>query len=182
MEHRPTAVARSASAFLTGQGSGFGRAGGQARLVGALLALAALAWAATGLRMAGMDAGPGTNPGALGFFISTWVVMTAAMMLPAVAPMVLAYRDLQHERRGHRAGAHTGEAGRLPRRLGCGRTPGLCAARGRVSAGAAHLRDRAELPFRARGHPPGASRRPGPRRHAGRLLAAAAADGRLCDR
>jgi predicted metal-binding membrane protein len=58
--------------------------------------------------MVGMDGGPGTNPGAFGFFISTWVVMMAAMMLPAVMPMVLAYRDLQHERRGHRRSADTG--------------------------------------------------------------------------
>jgi hypothetical protein len=36
------------------------------------------------LRMGGMDAGPGTNPGALGFYISTWVVMMAAMMLPCL--------------------------------------------------------------------------------------------------
>jgi predicted metal-binding membrane protein len=49
--------------------------------------------------MAGMDAGPGTNPGALGFFLSTWVVMMAAMMLPAVTPMVRAYREIQNERR-----------------------------------------------------------------------------------
>jgi predicted metal-binding membrane protein len=79
----------------------FGRLGRQAPLVGALLALAGAAWAATGLRMAGMDGGPGTNPGALGFYISAWVVMMVAMMLPSITPMVLAYRDLEHERRGH---------------------------------------------------------------------------------
>jgi predicted metal-binding membrane protein len=63
--------------------------------------------------MAGMDAGPGTNPGALGFFISTWVVMMAAMMLPSITPMVLAYRALQHERRGHGASASPGDTGLL---------------------------------------------------------------------
>jgi predicted metal-binding membrane protein len=72
-------------------------------LAGALLTLAAAAWVATDLRMVGMDAGPGTNPGALGFFLSIWVVMMAAMMLPTVTPMVLAYRAVQHER--HRRGA-----------------------------------------------------------------------------
>jgi predicted metal-binding membrane protein len=61
--------------------------------------------------MAGMDAGPGTNLGALGFFLSTWVVMMAAMMLPAVMPMVLAYRAVQHERRGHGASANPGDTG-----------------------------------------------------------------------
>src|SRR6185503_5290208 len=41
-------------------------------IVGALIALAAVAWWATDLRMAGMDAGPGTDPGAFGFYITTW--------------------------------------------------------------------------------------------------------------
>ncbi len=88
-----------------------GRLGRQTALAGTLLTLAAAAWVATDLRMAGMDGGPGTNPGAPGFFISTWVVMMAAMMLPAVMPMVLAYRDLQHERRGHRRSASAGSTG-----------------------------------------------------------------------
>ncbi len=90
-----------------------GRLGRQMALAGALLALAAAAWVATALRMAGMDAGPGTNPGALGFFLSTWVVMMAAMMLPAVTPMVLAYRTVQHERRHHGAGANPGDTALL---------------------------------------------------------------------
>jgi hypothetical protein len=44
-------------------------------IVGTLVALAAVAWWATDLRMAGMDSGPGTDPGALGSYITTWVVM-----------------------------------------------------------------------------------------------------------
>jgi predicted metal-binding membrane protein len=40
-----------------------------------------------------MDAGPGTDPGSLGFYLSTWAVMMAAMMLPSAAPAVVAYRD-----------------------------------------------------------------------------------------
>jgi predicted metal-binding membrane protein len=91
----------------------FGRLGGQPALAGALLALSAAAWVATDLRMAGMDAGPGTDPGAFGFFLSTWVVMMAAMMLPAVTPMVLAYREIQYERRGHRANASAGNTALL---------------------------------------------------------------------
>jgi predicted metal-binding membrane protein len=91
-----------------------GRLGRQTALAGALLALAAAAWIATDLRMAGMDAGPGTNPGALVFFLSTWVVMMTAMMLPAVMPMVLAYREIQNERRrGHGANANAGDAALL---------------------------------------------------------------------
>ena len=87
--------------------------GEQVAVIGALLALAGLAWLATGLRMAGMDAGPGTDPGAFGFYTSTWVVMMAAMMFPAIAPTVLAYRDLQRERRVELSGSSAGSAARF---------------------------------------------------------------------
>jgi predicted metal-binding membrane protein len=60
-------------------------------LVVLLLVLAALAWWATVNQMAGMDAGPGTDLGALGWFIGVWVVMMAAMMFPSVAPTVALY-------------------------------------------------------------------------------------------
>jgi predicted metal-binding membrane protein len=83
---------------------------GQLAVVSALLALAGVAWVATDLRMTGMDAGPGTDPGGIGFYISTWVVMMAAMMFPAIAPMVLAYRNLQY-RQPQEPQAHAGEAG-----------------------------------------------------------------------
>jgi len=49
--------------------------------------------------MAGMDAGPGSAPGALGFFLTVWVVGTAAMMFPSVWPMVAIYARLQNRRR-----------------------------------------------------------------------------------
>jgi predicted metal-binding membrane protein len=61
----------------------------QAALVAALLAVAAACWAITGDRMDGMDAGPGTELGGLGWFFVVWVTMMAAMMLPSLAPMVL---------------------------------------------------------------------------------------------
>jgi predicted metal-binding membrane protein len=67
-------------------------------LVAALIALAGLAWTITGERMAGMDAGPGTDPGALGFFLTVWVVGMAAMMFPSVWPMVAVYARLQTRR------------------------------------------------------------------------------------
>jgi predicted metal-binding membrane protein len=60
-------------------------------LVLLLLALAAVAWWATVNQMAGMDAGPGTDLGAIGWFIGVWVVMMAAMMFPSVAPTVALY-------------------------------------------------------------------------------------------
>jgi hypothetical protein len=37
----------------------------------ALLAPAGVAWIMTDVRMSGMDAGPGTDPGGFGFYIST---------------------------------------------------------------------------------------------------------------
>jgi predicted metal-binding membrane protein len=58
-------------------------------LIFSLFLLAAIAWALTGDRMAGMDAGPGTDVGTLGFWTTAWVVMMAAMMFPSIAPMVL---------------------------------------------------------------------------------------------
>jgi predicted metal-binding membrane protein len=77
-------------------------------IVGALVALAVIAWWATDLRMAGMDAGPGTDPGALGFYVTTWVVMMAAMMFPSIAPMVLMYVGLQRGRRAKGMAAPAG--------------------------------------------------------------------------
>ena len=57
--------------------------------VAALLAAAAAAWIILAGRMADMDTAPGGDPGALGWFAATWALMTAAMMLPAVAPAVV---------------------------------------------------------------------------------------------
>jgi predicted metal-binding membrane protein len=71
----------------------------QLGLVGALLVLAAVAWAVTNEQMVGMDAGPGTDPGSLGFFLGVWVVMMAAMMFPSIAPMVLMFARIQEGRR-----------------------------------------------------------------------------------
>jgi predicted metal-binding membrane protein len=68
-------------------------------LIGLLLALAAVGWVVTGQRMAGMDAGPGTELGSLGFYVGAWVVMMAAMMFPSAAPMVVAYERIQTHRR-----------------------------------------------------------------------------------
>jgi len=77
-------------------------------IIGALVVLAAIAWWGTDLRMAGMDTGPGTDPGALGFYVTTWVVMMAAMMFPSIAPMVLMYVGLQRGRRAKSLSAPVG--------------------------------------------------------------------------
>jgi predicted metal-binding membrane protein len=63
-------------------------------VVGLLFALAAVAWWSTIDRMAGMDAGPGTDLGALGWFIGIWVVMMAAMMFPSLVPTVALYAKM----------------------------------------------------------------------------------------
>jgi predicted metal-binding membrane protein len=68
------------------------RAGrGDTRVVAAMLALTAAAWALTADRMDGMDAGPASALGGIGWFALTWLLMMAAMMLPALTPMVAAY-------------------------------------------------------------------------------------------
>src|SRR5436190_20901278 len=64
-----------------------------------LLAGSAVAWAVTVERMRGMDAGPGTDLSGLGWFLGIWVTMTAAMMLPSAAPMVLVYSHFSPNRR-----------------------------------------------------------------------------------
>lgn len=71
----------------------------EAGLVAVLLALATAGWVFTSVRMSGMDMGRWTDPGPLGFFLTTWVVMLAAMMFPSVAPMVVAYDRIHHRRR-----------------------------------------------------------------------------------
>ena len=67
-----------------------------------LLAATLVAWIVTVERMLGMDAGPGTDLGGLGWFLGIWVTMMAAMMLPSVSPMVLLFARVSREqaRRG----------------------------------------------------------------------------------
>jgi len=71
----------------------------QLGLIFGLLLLAAISWAVTGDRMSGMDAGPGTDPGDLGFWVTAWVVMMAAMMFPSIAPMVVMHARLEEGKR-----------------------------------------------------------------------------------
>jgi predicted metal-binding membrane protein len=56
-----------------------------------LVGVAALAWVITANRMEGMDMGPGTDLGGLGWFAGVWAVMMAGMMLPSLSPMAVAY-------------------------------------------------------------------------------------------
>jgi predicted metal-binding membrane protein len=84
--------------------------GTQAWLLGLLLALALVAWLITGDRMEGMDAGPGTDLGTLGFYVGSWVVMMAAMMFPSVAPAVRSYSRVHRRREGGEGPVRTGTA------------------------------------------------------------------------
>jgi predicted metal-binding membrane protein len=63
-----------------------------------LLGLALVAWIVTIERMEGMDGGPGTDLGGLGWYVGVWVTMMAAMMLPSAAPMVLLFSKVSRDR------------------------------------------------------------------------------------
>jgi predicted metal-binding membrane protein len=60
-------------------------------LVTLLFVLAGIGWWWTAIQMRGMDNGPWTGLGAVGWFLAVWVVMMAAMMFPSVAPTVALY-------------------------------------------------------------------------------------------
>jgi predicted metal-binding membrane protein len=67
-------------------------------LLALLFLLALVGWAVTDDRMRGMDAGSATDLGTLGFYVSAWVVMMAAMMFPSIWPMVVMYQRVQRGR------------------------------------------------------------------------------------
>src|SRR5436309_10107541 len=79
-------------------GEAFAALRGRLALVALLLALAGLAWWSTADRMAGMDAGPGTDLGTLAWFLGVWVVMMAAMMFPSLAPTAALYARMTRRR------------------------------------------------------------------------------------
>jgi predicted metal-binding membrane protein len=67
-------------------------------LVAALFALAVASWWWTARQMRGMDDGPWTALGTLGWFLGVWVVMMAAMMFPSVALTVALYSRMTRRR------------------------------------------------------------------------------------
>ncbi len=67
-------------------------------LVGLLIGLTIVAWWWTAREMRGMDGGPWTSLGGLGWFVGVWVVMMAAMMFPSVAPTVALYARMTQKR------------------------------------------------------------------------------------
>jgi predicted metal-binding membrane protein len=91
-----------AATQLEGRDAGLAPAFAAARarlgLIALLFALAGVAWWSTADRMQGMDDGPGTALGALGWFLGVWVVMMAAMMFPSVSPTVALYARMTKRR------------------------------------------------------------------------------------
>lgn len=69
-------------------------------LIALLFAVAAIGWWWTADRMRGMDNGPWTDLGTLGWFLGVWVVMMAAMMFPSVSPTVALYARMTRARSG----------------------------------------------------------------------------------
>jgi predicted metal-binding membrane protein len=67
-------------------------------LIALLLALAAVGWWWTVDQMRGMDGGPWTHLGTLGWFVGVWIVMMAAMMFPSVAPTAALYSRMTRSR------------------------------------------------------------------------------------
>jgi predicted metal-binding membrane protein len=67
-------------------------------LVAILLAVAAAGWWWTAGEMSGMDNGPWSDIGTFGWFLSVWVVMMAAMMVPSVAPTIALYSRMTSQR------------------------------------------------------------------------------------
>ncbi len=65
------------------------KTGALAAVLPATLGLATASWAVAVWQMHGMDMGVATRLGSFASFIAVWVVMMAAMMLPAAAPAVL---------------------------------------------------------------------------------------------
>src|SRR3954470_21495966 len=69
----------------------FAAARGRLGLIVLLIALSAIGWWWTAGQMEGMDDGPWSGLGTLGWFTGVWIVMMAAMMFPSVAPTVALY-------------------------------------------------------------------------------------------
>jgi predicted metal-binding membrane protein len=67
-------------------------------LVALLLGLGGAGWWWTARQMQGMDNGPWTSLGTLGWFLGIWVVMMAAMMVPSAAPTVALYSRMTRTR------------------------------------------------------------------------------------
>jgi predicted metal-binding membrane protein len=71
---------------------------GQTALVALLLGVAAVAWWSSADQSMAMDPSPLIGVAALAWFFGMWLVMMAAMMLPAAAPTVALYARVTRQR------------------------------------------------------------------------------------
>ena len=65
-----------------------------------LVAVIMVTWIATARLMGGMDAGPGTPLGGVGWFVGSWVIRMAAMRLPAERRFARVFAQLSRETAG----------------------------------------------------------------------------------
>lgn len=96
------------AAGSAGLGPALAAARSQLALVAVLVGVAAVGWWLSGEQMQGMDEGPWTGLGTLGWFLAVWLVMMAAMMLPSVAPTVALYSRMTKDRSRLLAAIFTG--------------------------------------------------------------------------
>jgi predicted metal-binding membrane protein len=82
----------------TGLRPAFAAARSRLGLIALLFALAGIGWWWTVEQMQGMDNGPWSRLGTLGWFLGIWLVMMAAMMFPSVAPTIALYARMTKER------------------------------------------------------------------------------------
>jgi predicted metal-binding membrane protein len=95
----------SADEQLRGRGDlavAFAAARTRLGLVAVLFVLAGVGWWWTVDQMSGMDNGPWTALGTLGWFLGVWVVMMAAMMFPSVSPTIALYARMTSAQSGVR--------------------------------------------------------------------------------
>jgi predicted metal-binding membrane protein len=92
------ATAQERSTAAAGLAPAFAAARTRLGLIALLFVLAAAGWWWTVDQMRGMDNGPWTGLGTIGWFLGVWVVMMAAMMFPSVSPTVALYSRMTRAR------------------------------------------------------------------------------------
>jgi predicted metal-binding membrane protein len=92
-----TRLHRGYSPEMSSHPSTFARRSFRQGVVAALVGVSLVAWALVVARMRGMDDGPGTDLGSLGWYLGIWVTMMAAMMLPSATPMVLFFSKISEQ-------------------------------------------------------------------------------------
>lgn len=95
---RETTLRASTAGPSSGLGPALAAVRARLGLTALLFALAAAAWWWSVQHMSGMDNGPWTGVGTFGWFIGTWTVMMAAMMVPSIAPTVALYSRMMRRR------------------------------------------------------------------------------------